>query len=181
MSRIGNKPIIIPENVTVAIENSQLKVKGEKGELTLKIPNCINISQKENVLTIKRQNNLSTTKAIHGLIRSLVNNNVIGVSQGFKKTLKVVGVGYRVALENQVLTLQIGFSHPIQINVPENLEVTVEKNNIIVSGIDKQLVGNFCAKIRAVKPPEPYKGKGIRYSDEIVKLKPGKTVKAVGK
>lgn len=180
MSKIGKKPITIPENVEIKIEGQNVHTKGQKGELCLELPRKIKISKKENKIFITSEGNSVYSKAIHGLYRSLVNNLVIGVNDGYKKQLQLHGLGYRVALaqncQKQKLNLSIGFSHQVEVLAPEGITFSVNKNTIDIEGIDKQLVGETAAKIRALRPPEPYKGKGIRYIDEIVHKKPGKAV-----
>ena len=176
MSRIGKKTIIIPEGVEVKIDDQEITVKGPKGELFLKILDGFLIEQKENTLSvvpIKGRGKINS--AIWGLTRALLQNNVEGVTQGFEKKLEIRGVGYRATLEGEKkLKLELGFSHLVELDVPDNLKVAVEKNIIIISGIDKQKVGEFAAKIRAFRKPEPYKGKGVRYLGEKVRRKEGK-------
>ncbi|TSC93909.1 MAG: LSU ribosomal protein L6P [Candidatus Berkelbacteria bacterium Licking1014_85] len=180
MSKIGFKTIRIPENVSVSLENSIINTKGEKGQLDFEIPRNIVVEINDSSINVTRKNDSKTIKALHGLTRSIISNNIIGVLSGFSKTLQVIGIGYRVAMENNQIVLNVGFSHPVKIDIPSELQVSVNKNDICISGIDKQLVGNFSARIRSIKPPEPYKGKGIRYSDEIIKKKAGKAAKAAG-
>jgi len=178
MSRIGAKHIQIPENVTLDIVHNQINVNGAKGNLSVTIPRSIKIAVENDEIIVTRSNNNNQTRANHGLVRSLVNNAVIGVSQGFEKKLNLVGIGYKAILKENILELNVGFSHPVNITAPEGIIFKVEKNAISVSGIDKQLVGQVAANIRSVKKPEPYKGKGIKYSDEIIIKKAGKTAKA---
>ena len=180
MSKIGNKIIIVPENVTIDYDDKLhlVKISGPRGELEVGMKSKITFEISDNSIRINRKNEQKSTKSLHGLYRSLIANSIIGVTNGYSKTLEVIGIGYRVALENNKLILNVGFSHTVEINIPDGIEIKVEKNSILVSGIDKQLVGNFSANIRKVRPPEPYKGKGIRYSDEKIKLKPGKSLKA---
>ncbi len=175
MSRIGNAPISLPKGVDVSTSGSEVEVKGPKGTLTQTIDPTIAVSVDDGVVTVSRENEERTTRALHGLSRALINNMVIGVSEGYSKELTAVGVGYRAALKGSELELQVGFSHPVSITAPDGIAFEVpEPTKIIVSGIDKQLVGQVAADIRAVRPPEPYKGKGIRYSDEYVRRKAGK-------
>lgn len=175
MSRIGNSPIALPSGVEVKIDGDVVEVKGSKGTLSQKLAAGISVSVDDGTVTVSRANEERETRALHGLMRSLVNNMVIGVSEGYTKELTAVGVGYRAALKGSQLELQVGFSHPVQIDAPEGITFEVpEPTKIIVGGTDKQLVGQVAADIRAVRPPEPYKGKGIRYSDEHVRRKAGK-------
>jgi large subunit ribosomal protein L6 len=178
MSKIGKKPIQIPEGVEIKIEERVVKVKGPKGELSLEIRPEIGINIKDNQIEVFPKNKTKQTKALWGTTRSLINNLVEGVTKGFQKQLEIQGIGYKANLEGRDLILEVGFSHPVRMKIPQGLEVSVSKNIITVTGIDKQLVGEFAAQIRKVRPPEPYKGKGIRYLGEKIKLKPGK--KAVG-
>ncbi|MGB9911409.1 MAG: 50S ribosomal protein L6 [Microgenomates group bacterium] len=179
MSRIGRKPILIPEGVTVEITNGQVLVKGPKGELPIKIRPEIKVEKEENKLIVKKVKNSRQAQCLWGTIRSLIANAVEGVTQGFTKTLKIVGTGYRVIKEGEDLVLSLGFSHPVRVTPPPGINFETEKNDTIkVMGIDKALVGKTAAEIRAIKPPDAYKGKGIRYEGEEVKLKPGKAGKA---
>jgi large subunit ribosomal protein L6 len=177
MSRIGNKAITVPTGVELTIaEGNEVTVKGPKGTLTKTFSPLMEISVDENVITVKRPNEEKHTKQLHGTTRALLNTMVEGVSAGFTKQLKVVGIGYRAALKGKTLNLNVGFSHEVNIDVPEGITVEVPDNTTInVSGIDKQIVGQFAANVRAVKKPEPYGGKGIRYVDEHVRRKEGKT------
>ena len=178
MSRIGKQPIIIPENVEVKINDGQIIVKGPKGELTQSMPSQIEVVLKENELLVTLRKKTKDTSALWGLFRTLIFNMVQGVTEGFEKKLEIQGVGYRVALQGNKLVLSLGFSHPIELEAPEEIEFKADKNIITVSGLDKQLVGQITAKIRDLRKPEPYKGKGIRYLGEAVRRKAGK--KAVG-
>ena len=177
MSRIGNKAITVPAGVELTIaEGNEVTVKGPKGTLTKTFSPLMEISVDENVITVKRPNEEKHTKQLHGTTRALLNTMVEGVSAGFTKQLKVVGIGYRAALKGKTLNLNVGFSHEVNIDVPEGVTVEVPDNTTInVSGIDKQIVGQFAANVRAVKKPEPYGGKGIRYADEHIRRKEGKT------
>lgn len=178
MSRIGNQPIIIPDQVTVKIDGQKLTVKGPKGQLQDEFDPKITIQKKDNQLIFKRADDLKTTKSLHGLTRSLVENMIEGVTQGFEKKLELHGTGYRVKKQGQDLSMTLGFSHPVEVKAPEGIEFKVEgRDKIAIKGIDKQLVGQTAAQIRSLKPPEPYKGKGIRYQDERVRRKPGKAAK----
>ncbi len=178
MSRIGKKPIEIPSGVEVKIEDHKVVVKGPKGELSLNLRPEVKVEVEDNVLKVKPNLETKKTKAFWGLTRTLIANMIEGVTKGFEKKLEVVGVGYRAELKEGKLVLEVGFSHPVIVEPPEGISFQVEKNVITVSGIDKQAVGNIAAKIRKIRKPDPYKGKGIRYLGEEVKLKPGK--KAVG-
>ena len=178
MSKIGKKPILIPKRIKVKLEDGKIYVKGPKGELSLEIRPEIGAEIKDDQIRVFPKIETKETKALWGTTRSLINNLVEGATKGFKKQLEIQGIGYKATLEGKNLVLEVGFSHPVKIEIPEGLEVKVEKNIITVEGIDKQRVGEFAAQIRKVKPPDPYKGKGIRYLGEKIKLKPGK--KAVG-
>lgn len=181
MSRIGKQPVVIPSGVTVSIAGQTLKVKGPKGELSLTIHPKVIVTQSEKNLVVSVKNEkVKSERALWGLFRSLVNNMVEGVTRGFTKTLEINGVGYKAAISGKNLVLNLGYSHPIEMEIPAGLEVKVEKNTITIAGIDRQLVGQFAAVVRSQREPEPYKGKGIKYSDEIIRRKAGKVVKAVG-
>ncbi|MCX6790843.1 MAG: 50S ribosomal protein L6 [Candidatus Gribaldobacteria bacterium] len=180
MSRIGKKPIIIPQQVIVEIKGTEVKVKGPKGELTQVIPEDILIEQKDNQLTATCKRTIKSTPALWGLSRALLQNCVDGVSKGFERKLEIIGIGYKAFKESEnKLKLEVGFSHSVFLDIPEGLTLSVEKNIIVLTGIDKQKIGQFAANIRKAKPPEPYKGKGIRYFGEKVRRKEGK--KAGGK
>jgi len=173
------KPIHLPEKVTLVIEPRLAKVTGPKGELSCNIPNKIKVEQKDGLISVSRNNDLPETKALHGLVRSLINNMVIGVTEGYKKELQLVGTGYRVSVHPEGLSLTLGFSHPVIVKKVPGIELEIEGNNkIFISGIDKQLVGQVASDIRGLRPPEPYKGKGVRYADEVVLRKAGKAAKA---
>ena len=179
MSRIGKMPITIPAGVTVDIKDGNVvTVKGPKGELTRALADNMGIEINDNVITITRPNDLKRNKALHGLTRSLLNNMVTGVSAGYEKTLEINGVGYRAQKQGKKLILNLGYSHPIEMEDPEGLESTVEGNKIVIKGISKEAVGQYAANIRSKRAPEPYKGKGIKYSDEVIRRKVGKTGKA---
>lgn len=178
MSRIGKRPIPIPDKVTVSISGSTVSVKGPKGELSRTLTSHVAIDQADGQIIVTRANESRLARQQHGLSRTLVANMLDGVSQGFEKRLEIQGVGYRAAVQGKNLTLNVGYSNPVVIEPPEGIKVAVEANtNVIVTGIDKEIVGNIAAKIRAVRPPEPYKGKGIRYSGEYVRRKVGKAGK----
>lgn len=180
MSRIGRKPVTIPSTVQINLNGSNLSVKGPKGELSRVLPSPITAAFDNGEIVVTRPDDTKKNKALHGLTRALIQNMVIGVSEGYKKTLKLVGVGYRAEVKGKVLILNIGFSHSVIFStLPEVTISSVPKENTItIEGIDKQLVGEAAAKIRAVRPPEPYKGKGIKYIDEFIKRKAGKTAGA---
>ncbi|MBA4179750.1 MAG: 50S ribosomal protein L6 [Anaerolinea sp.] len=181
MSRIGRQPIPVPANVTVTIgDTNNVAVKGPKGELTRQFPPTITLTREEDNLVVTRPNDEGKQRALHGLSRSLLNNMVTGVTTGFTKTLEVQGVGYRAQLQGSSLQLALGFSHPVVVAPPEGISFNVEGPRIHIQGIDKERVGQVAANIRKLRPPEPYKGKGIRYSGERVRRKAGKAGK-VGK
>ena len=176
MSRIGKKPVIIPKGIKVELDNNKLKVIGEKGVLEKNIHPSIGVKIDEDKIYVSRHSESKFHRSLHGLSRSLIDNMVKGVSAGFEKVLEINGVGYRAALEGSKLIIQIGYSHPVKVDPPKGIEFEVEKQKIIkVKGIDKKEVGEIAAKIRKLRKPEPYKGKGIRYIDEIVRRKVGKT------
>jgi len=175
MSRIGRKPIPVPAGVTVAIEPESVRVNGPKGELVERIHRDITVTQEDDVLTVTRPTDRGEHRAMHGLYRSLVANMVIGVTEGYAKTLEIQGVGYRAVLKGRDLELALGYSHPVSIKAPDGIEFDVpQPTRVTVRGIDKQLVGEIAANIRKQRPPEPYKGKGIRYEGEYVARKVGK-------
>lgn len=181
MSKIGKKPIIITSGVQIVVQDGLVSVKGPKGELTQMLHPKVVVENTGNELKISVKNSADARqKALWGTFRSLLQNMILGVSQGFEKRLEIVGVGYKAQLSSGKLVLNLGYSHPIELDIPKGLEVKVEKNTLIVSGINKQLVGEFAALIRSQRAPEPYKGKGIKYSDEVIRRKAGKVVKAVG-
>jgi len=175
MSKIGKKIISIPDQVTVTITADEVIVRGPKGELKTTLVNGVTVKVEDNNIIVERQNNQKQSRANHGLLRSLIANNVLGVKDTFKKTLKLVGTGYRVNAAGAGLNMTLGFSHPVEVPAVPGITFKVEGNDTIhIEGIDKQLVGQVSANIRSLRPPEPYLGKGIRYSDEVVKRKPGK-------
>ncbi|HOB86589.1 MAG TPA: 50S ribosomal protein L6 [Bacillota bacterium] len=178
MSRTGRKPIPLPGGVQVQIAGNHIKIKGPKGELEKELPPGIAVEQEEGQLLVKRPSDSPQHRSLHGLVRSLIHNMVVGVTEGFSRTLELVGVGYRASMQGNKLVLNIGFSHPVVIEPEPNLSLEVSGNNkIVVKGIDKQQVGDFAARIRKIAPPEPYKGKGIRYENEHVRHKVGKAGK----
>ena len=179
MSRIGRMPIAIPAGVTVTIaENNVVSVKGPKGELVRELPVEMEIKEEEGKVIVTRPNDLKRMKSLHGLTRTLISNMVTGVTAGYEKKLEINGVGYRAAKSGNKLTLNLGYSHPVEMIDPEGIETVMEGQNIIfVRGIDKEKVGQFAAEIRSKREPEPYKGKGIKYADEVIRRKVGKTGK----
>jgi large subunit ribosomal protein L6 len=179
MSRIGKRPITVPAKVQVTINGSNVQVKGPKGELSRDLPANITLTQEGEILTVSPVDDSRSSRQLHGLFRTLVANMVEGVSTGFQRRLEIQGVGYRAAVQGRNLVLNMGYSHQVQIPPPDGVQFAVENNtNVIVSGYDKEIVGNTAAQIRAVRPPEPYKGKGIRYAGEVVRRKAGKTGKS---
>ena len=175
MSRIGNRKINIPEGVTVTINDIVVSVKGPKGELTNSFNKDMKIDVNENILTITRPNDLKTTKSLHGTTNALIENMIIGVSEGYKKELEIVGVGYRFNVQGNKINVNAGFSHPVEVIVPNDLKAEqVSTTEIAISGIDKQKVSEFAANIRKLRKPEPYKGKGIRFKGEHIRRKEGK-------
>ncbi|MEY2976853.1 MAG: 50S ribosomal protein L6 [Prochlorotrichaceae cyanobacterium] len=178
MSRIGKRAIPIPDKVTVTIDGQTVAVKGPKGELSRVLPSGVSVEQQDKLIQVNRVNDSRTARERHGLCRTLVFNMVEGVSQGYTRRLEIQGVGYRAQVQGTKLVLSMGYSHPVEMDPPDGIQFAVENNtNVIVTGIDKELVGNTAARIRAVRPPEPYKGKGIRYAGEQVRRKAGKTGK----
>lgn len=179
MSRLGKSPIPLPKGIELKIVNGVINAKGPKGTVSYPLIEGISLKIENEKVIVEKDENISMPKTTHGLYRALVNNMVIGVSKGFEKRLSLVGVGYRAAVQGKVLDLQLGFSHPTQVPIPSNVQVAVDKSVLIViTGIDKQAVGQFAAAVRAMRPPEPYKGKGIRYENEYVRKKAGKAAKA---
>ena len=178
MSRIGKMPIALPAGVTVEVaENNKVTVKGPKGTLERVFPAEMQFEQTDGQIEVKRPDDQKKTRALHGLSRSLLNNMVVGVTDGYEKKLEVNGVGYRAAKSGKKLTLTLGYSHPVELDDPEGIETVVDGNAIIVKGIDKEKVGQHAAIIREKRAPEPYKGKGIKYADEVIRRKVGKTGK----
>ncbi|EIJ80003.1 50S ribosomal protein L6 [Bacillus methanolicus PB1] len=178
MSRIGKKPIEIPSGVTVTVNNNSVTVKGPKGELTRSFNPDIEIKVEENVITVSRPTDEKEHRALHGTTRAIIANMIEGVSKGFERSLELIGVGYRAQKQGKKLVLNVGYSHPVEIEPEEGLEIEVPANTkVVVKGIDKERVGALAANIRQVRPPEPYKGKGIRYEGEYVRRKEGKTGK----
>ncbi len=177
MSRIGKLPVTIPDKVKVEVKGQKISVEGPKGKLSMELPKRTSIEVKDKTLVVNRKDETAESKALHGLSRSLVNNMVQGVAVGFVKRLEIQGVGFKAAVQGKVVNLTLGYSHPINYSIPEQIKVTVEENTkVIIEGPDKATVGRVAAEIRSFYPPEPYKGKGVRYSDEKVIRKEGKTV-----
>ncbi len=176
MSRIGRMPIKIPQGVTVTVKKNEVSVEGPKGKLSQKVRPEVDVKVDGDTVTLTRKNESKYAKSLHGLYRNLINNMVIGVSEGFKRTLLINGVGYRAEISGNTLIINVGYSNPIHYPITEDIKISVEGNNsITVEGIDKQRVGQVCAEIRSFRPPEPYKGKGIKYEDEHVRRKIGKS------
>ncbi|PON68734.1 Ribosomal protein [Parasponia andersonii] len=178
-SRIGKQPIEVPKNVTITLEGQDLKVKGPLGELSLIYPREVKVERDESgIIRVRKAVETRRANQMHGLFRTLTDNMVAGVSKGFEKKLQLVGVGYRAMLEGKDLVLSLGFSHPVRMAIPDGIQVKVEENTrITVSGYDKSAIGQFAASIRKWRPPEPYKGKGVKYADEVVRRKEGKAGK----
>ena len=177
MSRIGKLPIEVPSGVTITVDSDVISVKGAKGELTVPHLSDVTVAVEDGKATVARKDDERIAKAQHGLQRSLLNNAVVGVTKGFEKKLEINGVGFRVSGGGQEIEMLLGFSHPVKYRAPEGIQLTVNKMEITVAGIDKQAVGQVAAEIRALKKPEPYKGKGIKYADEVILRKAGKTGK----
>jgi len=182
MSRVGRMPINVPQGVTVNINQSELTVTGSKGQLSRRFNSAMAITLKDSILTVSRPSDSKVHRSLHGLTRSLLSNMVEGVTNGFEKSLDMVGVGYRAEKVGEKLIIHVGYSHPVEVSPLPGVSLEVDKTNRIkVSGISKEMVGEMAAKIRAIRPPDAYKGKGIRYAGEIVHLKAGKSGKAIGK
>jgi len=181
MSRIGRAPIAIPKEAKVNLDGRQIAVEGPKGKLSLTLPPVLSARLTDDVLKIERQGNAKSVKALHGLYRALAANMVTGTVKGFSKDLEIVGIGYRAQLQGKQLTLSVGFSHPVALPIPEGLSVEVPKPTaIVVKGCDRHLVGQFAANVRRVAPPEPYKGKGIKFAGEVIRRKAGKAATGSG-
>ncbi len=176
MSRIGKTPIPMPKTVTFTQDKNEIRIKGPKGELSLIVPPRVSVTQAEGELRVERHGDDKQARAFHGLVQRMVSNMVTGVTEGFKKELEIQGVGYRAAMEGNRLNLSVGKSHPVYFDAPNGITFEVPKpTSIVISGFDKQAVGQIAAQVRAARPPEPYKGKGIRYIDEVVRRKVGKS------
>jgi large subunit ribosomal protein L6 len=174
MSRIGRMPITVPNSVTIDIGEDTVRVKGPKGELFRSVPRQISLTREDGLLRVERSSDEPTQRSLHGLTRSLIANMVTGVTDGYSRRLEVNGVGYRAAVTGGNLVLQVGYSHPVLVPAPAGISFAVQGNAILISGADKELVGEVAAQIRRVRPPEPYKGKGIKYAEEVVRRKAGK-------
>ncbi len=175
MSRIGRKPIPVPPDVKVLLEGREVRVAGPKGQLAHTVPDILTVSLQDSQLSVGRSSDHRTVRAVHGLTRALLANMVKGVKEGFEKKLEIVGIGYRAQLQGKVLQMTLGYSHPVVFPLPEGIQAEVDKQTVItVRGVDKQLVGQVAANLRALRKPDPYKGKGIRYVDEVVRRKVGK-------
>ena len=178
MSRIGKKPVVLPAGLKVDLKEKTLVVEGPKGKMSIEVDSRISIENKDNEFFLLRENEKKETKALHGLYRVLISNMITGVMQGYEKKLEINGTGFKAAVAGQKLTLNIGFSHPVIYDIPEGIKITVEDSvKLVISGVDKHLVGHVAAVIRDFRPCEPYKAKGIRYSDEVVRRKAGKAAK----
>ena len=178
MSRIGNKSIVIPNGASVELVENTIVVKGPKGQLSFEVPSCVNVEIKDNNVTFTRESDVKEHRSLHGTTRAIVNNMVVGVTEGFEKILEIEGTGYRAQLQGKKLVVNAGYSHPVELVIPEGLTVTVpNQTEIHVVGCDKELVGQFAAEVRIIRKPEPYKGKGIHYRGEYIRRKEGKTAK----
>lgn len=179
MSKIGEKAIVIPPSVSILISENEVTVKGKEGQMTVSLPEALSAKLENNVLSVKRQSDIKKVRSWHGLFRTLINNAVIGVEKPWQKRLEIVGTGFNVKLQGEDLVFKVGYSHPVVFKKVAGLKFQTEGNNkIVVSGINKQLVGEVAFQIKIIKKPDPYKGKGIRYEGEMIKIKPGKKVKA---
>jgi large subunit ribosomal protein L6 len=175
MSRVGRKPVVLPKGVNVSVSNGQVAVKGPKGELKKSVPTGVTVKAAGTELTVERADDSRENRAKHGMMRALVANMVKGVSDGFERRLEINGVGYRAEVAGQKLTMALGFSHPVNFELPKGISAKVDKNILILMGIDREMLGETASKIREIRPPEPYKGKGIKYVEEHIKRKVGKT------
>ncbi|MBI2165787.1 MAG: 50S ribosomal protein L6 [Chloroflexi bacterium] len=175
MSKVGNKPIVLPKEVQVQVAGAEVQVQGLRGALSLRVPPAIAVRLDDGSVVVERSSDRDEVKALHGTMRSLLNNMILGVSIGYQKALEIVGVGFRAQQAGEGVILQVGFSHPVELKAIEGVKIQVENPaRVVVSGVDKQRVGEMAARIRAVHPPDHYKGKGVRYAGEVVRLKPGK-------
>ncbi|MFA7243741.1 MAG: 50S ribosomal protein L6 [Patescibacteria group bacterium] len=181
MSRLGKRPIKTDDNITISVENNKFIAKSTKGERILDLPDEIKVKIENGIITTSRNGNSKFEKSQHGLITRLISGIIADLSKGAKKTLEFKGTGYRVRVEGTELILNMGYSHEIKLDIPEEIAVNVVKNSIVIEGIDRQKVGEFAAKVRKVRPPEVYKGKGIKYSEEVIRRKAGKTAQSAGK
>lgn len=180
MSRIGNTPIELPKDVEVTMSEGTVAAKGPKGNFSINLPKTIEVEKEDSILNVKLARKRASLSPLHGTFRALIANMVHGVTEGWKRSLELVGTGYRAEVKGNTLVLTIGYSHPVELAIPEGITVSVEKNIINIEGVDKNSVGQFAANTRAARPPEPYKGKGIKYSDEVVRRKAGKAAKTEG-
>lgn len=180
MSRVGKVPISLPDNVEAKVDGRKITVKGPKGSMERNIPREVKVEVKDSEIQVDAKGDKKRHRQMHGTIRAIISNMVEGVVNGWSKTLELVGTGYRAEVSGDILTLTVGYSHPIKVEAPDGIDFEVEKTEVTVKGTDKELVGQIAAKIRSIRPPEPYKGKGIKYKDEIVSRKPGKAAKAQG-
>ena len=176
MSRIGNNPISIPDGVSLKVNNNDIEVSGKNGVQSHQLHENIKINVSDNVVTFERVDNTALSRSMHGTTRQIINNMIIGVSEGFKKELEIIGVGYQASIQGKRLKLQLGYSHDIYFDFPDDISIKADRTIIVVEGNDKQLVGSVASKIRSFRKPEPYKGKGVRYKNENIKIKQGKTV-----
>tara|TARA_B100000035_G_C20906688_1_gene511973 strand:+ start:147 stop:683 length:537 start_codon:yes stop_codon:yes gene_type:complete len=176
MSRVGNNPVIVPDNVSVKINDNVIEISGKNGALSHSLHRNIKVNFDNNVLSLMRVDDSSVSRSMHGTSRQIINNMIVGVSDGFKKELEIVGVGYQASSQGNRLKLQLGFSHDIIFDIPEGVSVQANRTSIVVQSYDKQLLGSVASKIRSFRKPEPYKGKGVRYKDEHIRIKQGKTV-----
>ena len=175
MSRIGKKPVTVPKGVTVTLKGQEIAVKGPKGELKRAVPPLVKVNVAAAEITVERSSEDGPARAQHGLMRALLQNMVTGVTEGFERKLEINGVGYKAEVAGEKMTLSLGYSHPIVFPLPKGVSAKVDKNILALSGIDKELVGETAAKVRSFRPPEPYKGKGVKYADEVIRRKVGKT------
>jgi len=175
MSRIGKKPVAVPKDVQVNLKDGKISVKGPKGSLERVLPNGVVVEVKAGNVNVTRQGNDGPTRAKHGLARALINNMVLGVTKGFERKLEINGVGFRAEVKGPTLTMALGFSHPVNFSLPKGVTATVDKNIVILAAVDRELLGATAAKVRELRPPEPYKGKGVKYVEEVIKRKVGKT------
>ena len=176
MSRIGRQPVVVPAGVKVNVAGGNISVEGPKGKLSRAIPPMVTIEVKDGEVQVNRPNDEGKTRSLHGLTRSLINNMVLGVTQGYSRGLHIEGVGYRAAVAGKKLTLSLGYSHPVEFAIPEGITIAVEnQTELMITGTDKEMVGQVAANIRFLRKPEPYRGKGIRYTDEVIRRKAGKT------
>jgi|SRR3989338_13802 len=175
MSRVGQAKISIPDKVKIEFKDQKVTVKGEKETLSRSIPDLIDVSISDKIVEVKRKNNTTQAKALHGLTRTLIYNMVLGVTKGFERVLEINGLGYKIQPQGQVLNVSLGHSHPIQFDLPKGAHANVQGNKLVLSGPDKEILGSIAADLRKIRPPEPYKGKGVKYAEEVIQRKVGKT------